>query len=69
MDLQSLDVSNPHPLGDEIVTKLKQEHQKLEQRLDELNELVYLTPEEQRERKEVQKLKLLNKDKVAVLIK
>ena len=68
MDLQSQDVSKAHPLGDEIVTKLKQEHQKLEQRLDELNQLVYLTPEEQRERKEVQKLKLLNKDKASVLI-
>ena len=69
MELQSQDVSNPRPLGDETVTQLKQKHQKLEQRLEELNQLVYLTPEEQKERKEIQKLKLLMKDKVASLSK
>ncbi len=42
--------------------ELKREHRALERRLEELNGFVYLTPEEQYERKQIQKLKLQKKD-------
>ena len=44
------------------IARLRAEHQQLESRLDELNALVYLTPDEQFERKRIQKLKLQKKD-------
>lgn len=44
------------------IARLRAEHQQLEKRLDELNALVYLTPDEQFERKRIQKLKLQKKD-------
>ncbi len=47
-----------------IIESLREEHQALEARLQELDGQVWLTPEEQIERKNCQKLKLLKKDKI-----
>ncbi len=49
--------------------KLGEEHNTLEQLLLELNERVYLTPDEEMERKRIQKLKLLKKDRMAELFR
>ncbi len=49
--------------------KLGQEHKNLEGILAELDKKVYLTPEENVERKKVQKLKLAKKDRMAELIR
>ncbi|GAB4388087.1 MAG: DUF465 domain-containing protein [Thermodesulfovibrionales bacterium] len=49
--------------------KLGEEHKHLEEMLSEFNCRVYLTPEEEMERKRIQKLKLLKKDKMAELIR
>jgi tRNA threonylcarbamoyladenosine biosynthesis protein TsaB len=48
---------------------LFQEHQYLEKKLEKLNKLRYLTPEEEIERKTIQKKKLLGKDKMAEIIR
>jgi uncharacterized protein YdcH (DUF465 family) len=49
--------------------KLGEEHKTLEQLLDEFNERVYLTPDEEMERKRIQKLKLLKKDRMAMILR
>lgn len=49
------------------VERLEREHNELKARLSELNSRLYLSPEEEIERKTIQKLKLLKKDKLAYL--
>ncbi len=49
--------------------KLGDERNILEQLLSEFNERVYLTPDEEMERKRIQKLKLLKKDRMAELFR
>ncbi len=49
--------------------KLLQEHHDLEGMLGEIDKKVYLTPEEEVERKRMQKLKLAKKDRMAELIR
>ena len=48
---------------------LAEEHQKLEKLLAEFDSKRYLTPDEEYERKRIQKQKLLKKDRMAELIR
>ena len=47
--------------------RLQQEHSELQARLQELDNRLYLTPQEEFERKTIQKLKLQKKDQIAAL--
>ena len=49
--------------------KLTKEHKDLERVLTEIDKKVYLNPDEEMERKRIQKLKLLKKDKMAELVR
>lgn len=49
--------------------KLSEEHRNLDGLLTEIDNKRYLTPEEEVERKRIQKLKLLRKDRMAELIR
>ncbi len=49
--------------------KLYEEHKKLDDIIDEMNKKPYLTPEEEIEKKRLQKEKLYKKDKIAEFIK
>ncbi|HSB34585.1 MAG TPA: DUF465 domain-containing protein [Nitrospirota bacterium] len=49
--------------------KWEEEHHKLESTLASIDSHVYLTPEEELERKRIQKLKLAAKDKMMALIR
>ncbi len=49
--------------------KLMEEHHSLEGLLAEMDKKIYLTAEEEMERKKVQKQKLLKKDRMAELIR
>lgn len=48
--------------------RLKREHGELKARLVELNSRVHLSPAEELERKQIQKLKLAKKDRLAALM-
>ncbi len=48
---------------------LHEEHRGLKAKLGEMKTKVYLTPEEEIEKKTIQKLKLAKKDRMAVIIK
>jgi len=47
---------------------LVQEHRMLDDKLKELDRKVYLTPDEEMERKRLQKLKLAKKDQIARIL-
>lgn len=49
--------------------KLYEEHKQLEESLADLNRNKYLAPEEELERKRIQKQKLIKKDRMAQLIR
>lgn len=49
--------------------KLHEEHVIFEKKLEELDERVYLSPEEELERKKLQKLKLAGKDEMEAIIR
>jgi len=49
--------------------KLHEEHVLLEKKLQEFDERVYLTPEEEVERKTIQKLKLVGKDEMEDIVR
>ncbi len=48
--------------------RLRREHHELDERLDELNSRLYLSPTEEFEKKTIQKLKLAKKDRIASLL-
>ncbi|HBH62904.1 MAG TPA: DUF465 domain-containing protein [Nitrospiraceae bacterium] len=49
--------------------KLEEEHRRLDQSLDEMLKKKYLTPEEEVEKKKIQKQKLQYKDRMAQIIR
>ena len=57
-DLNTMDIE---------VQRLQREHDELKVRLSELNERLYLSPVEEVEKKNLQKLKLAKKDRIATI--
>lgn len=58
---------NPVEVTHDELAELMDEHQALEARLAELDTHVYLLPQEQQERKRVQKRKLMVKDRIFLI--
>ena len=52
----------------EELAGLWREHLEFEEKLDDMNRRIYLTPEEQIERKAIQKLKLAGRDRIEVIL-
>ena len=48
--------------------RLMEEHIEFENKLEEYNKKAYLTPDEETDRKKIQKLKLMGKDKMEVIL-
>ena len=67
--MKEADIINKLRNENEEYKKMEAEHRKLEQTLEELNKKKYLTPEEDIERKKIQKQKLQYKDKMAQLVR
>jgi hypothetical protein len=59
---------SPAPVPGTVLDQLRDEHQELEARLEALDRNVYLTPDEQFERKRIQKMKLQTKDRIQQLL-
>jgi uncharacterized protein YdcH (DUF465 family) len=62
------DISRTLAEQNEEYRRLGEEHRHLDQKLMELQSRVYLSPEEELEKKKMQKLKLLKKDQMARLV-
>lgn len=60
--IQKLIPSNPD------LKRYMEEHAEFERQLAELNRRLYLTPEEEVERKRIQKLKLSGRDKIEAIL-
>ncbi len=67
--MKELDVISALRSENEEYQKLEEEHKKLEQSLEEVNKKKYLTPEDELEKKNIQKQKLHIKDRMAQLVK
>jgi uncharacterized protein len=61
--IEDLKVTNPE------FRRLMEEHLRYEQQLEELNKLRYLTSEQELQKKQVQKLKLRGKDRMAEILR
>jgi hypothetical protein len=58
-----------HINHDEELKKFVEEHIMFEKQLEELNEKVYLTPDEEMKQKQIKKLKLAGRDKIEMILK
>ncbi|BEQ16251.1 YdcH family protein [Desulfoferula mesophila] len=54
--------------NDPELAKLWAEHQEMEKKLDDMNQRLYLSTEEQIERKRLQKLKLAGRDRIEQIL-
>lgn len=69
MEQRDIEIIEAHLGEDKALTGLYQEHVSYEKRLAKLDNKLFLTPEEERERKELQKKKLKGKDQIEALLK
>ena len=58
-----------HINHDDELKKFVDEHVLFEKQLDELNDKIYLTPDEEMKQKELKKLKLAGRDKIEQILK
>lgn len=54
---------------DEELRKLVKEHKEFESRLEEFNKRLYLSDEENREKRKLQKLKLAGRDRIEQILR
>lgn len=62
MEPRDIEIIKKFMKSDEVLATLYQEHVELEQKLEKFNNKPYLTPQEELERKKMQKLKLRGRD-------
>jgi len=55
--------------SDPELRRQMEEHEEFERKLEEFNRRIYLTPEEEMERKRVQKLKLAGRDRIEAILR
>ena len=68
MEEQELNLIESLASENEELAELWREHQEFERRLEEYNTLRYLSPEEEVERKRLQKLKLAGRDRIEAIL-
>lgn len=67
--MKDIEIAEMLKKENEEYKKLDEEHKILEQRLAEINKNMYLTSEDEIEKKKIQKQKLAKKDRMAELIR
>ena len=68
MEKRDLELVQKISSSDPELKRHMDEHEEFERRLVELNRLLYLTPEEEVERKRIQKLKLAGRDRIEAIL-
>ena len=68
MEKRDLDLIQKFISGDPELKRRIDEHEEYESKLAELNRRLHLTPEEEVERKRIQKLKLAGRDRIEVIL-
>ena len=69
MEQKEIDLINKLINKDQELKKLWEEHLELEEKIEEYNKRVYLTPEEELEKNRLKKIKLAGKDKILAILK
>jgi len=69
MEQKEIDLINRLINKDQKLQKLWEEHLELEEKIEEYNKRVYLTPEEELEKNRLKKIKLAGKDKILAILK
>ncbi len=68
MEKRDLELIQKYTLSDAELKRCMEDHEKFERQLDEFNRRLYLTPEEEVERKKIQKLKLAGRDRIEAIL-
>lgn len=68
MEKRDLDLIQRYMAIDSELKRYMEEHEEFERRLAEFNRRLYLTPEEEIERKKIQKLKLAGRDRIEAIL-
>jgi len=64
MEKRDLELIQKHISSDAELKRYMDEHEEYERKLQAFNQRIYLTPEEEIERKRLQKLKLVGRDRI-----
>lgn len=68
MEKRDLELIQKYINVDPELKRYMEEHEEFEKKLEELNRRIYLTPEEEVERKKIQKLKLAGRDRIEAIL-
>ena len=68
MERRDLDLVQKYVSSDPELQRCMEDHEEYERKLEEFNRRLYLTPEEEVERKRIQKLKLAGRDRIEVIL-
>jgi len=68
MEQRDLELIKKYRESDKLLGKLYDEHIDLEKKLDEFNNKSYLTPDDEVQRKMIQKKKLLGRDQIEAIL-
>jgi uncharacterized protein len=68
MEKQDQELIQKYLSIDPELKRCMEEHENYERKLEEWNRRVYLPPEEEMERKKIQKLKLAGRDRIEVIL-
>jgi len=69
MEKRDLELIQKHIATDPELKHHVESHEAFERQLEEFNQRIYLTPQEEVERKRIQKLKLAGRDRIEVILK
>lgn len=68
MEKKDLEIIQKYIDVDPELKRYMEEHEEFERKLEEMNQRIYLTPEEEVERKKIQKLKLAGRDRIEAIL-
>ncbi len=68
MEKKDLELIQKYINVDPELKRYVEEHEEFEKKLEEMNRRIYLTPEEEVERKKIQKLKLAGRDRIEAIL-
>ena len=68
MEKRDLEIIQKYISTDAELKRFMEEHEEYEQKLQEFNRRIYLTPAEDIERKRLQKLKLAGRDRIEAIV-
>jgi uncharacterized protein len=68
MEKRDQEIIQRHLASDPELKQCMEAHEEYERKLEEWNRRVYLSPEEEMERKKIQKLKLAGRDRIETIL-